>query len=539
LRQGIGVSLAGLLLSALALWLFLSPLTRRLQSVSRALPLLAARRFTDARNILGKRSASIRLADEIDLVAESTRRLSRQLEKLDATEAASQAKSRFLATVSHEIRTPLNGILGMLEVLQHSHLDPKQRDSIRMVHDSAQSLLGLMDDTLDLARIEAGRIELQATPFSIEDVVAGCVETAAPRARRKALKLISHVDPALPPMVLGDAMRLRQVLGNLCANAVKFTTSGRVIVRAERAGGEGGRVGVRFSVLDTGIGIAEQAQPHLFEPFQQADASTTARYGGSGLGLSICRGLVQRMGGRIGFVSNPGAGTEFSVWLDFPLAPGGIGKPGPDLGGLDVRLHIADPDEQAWLASYLIAAGARLRRNAPLILRDSGSLGVAIEGGRLATEYLPYPVHRQALLRAVAAAAGRQPADEAAPRVEPSQRRLRVLAVDDHPTNRHVIQAQLTLLGHQADTAASGEEALRLLAQDAYDVLLTDLRMPGMDGVQLVREIRRQEAAGLRPGRLPVLAFTAQPVAGEPERCLEAGMDGCLPKPLPLAQLRE
>lgn len=538
-RNGILASLLGLALSSAALWLFLTPLSRRLQVVTQALPMLAEQRFAAARATLTSAGGPPRLPDEIDLLTDTARWLTAQLEQLKGAEAASAAKSRFLATLSHEIRTPLNGILGMLEVLQYSELEVKQRQSIRMVHESAQSLLRVMDDTLDLARIEAGRIDLDAAPFSIEQVVAGCVESAALRARSKSLKLIAYVDPALPPLVVGDAMRLRQILGNLCSNAVKFTAAGRVVVRAEPAEVAGTQVSIRFSVQDTGIGIPLEAQPNLFQPFQQGAASIAARFGGSGLGLSICQGLVKKMGGRISFVSFPGTGSIFRFSLEFPIAKAAVAEAPQSLAGVAIALHIVEPDERGWLAAYLESAGASLREGAPLTLRDAGSLGVVVEGGPSRSERLSYPLHRATLLHAVARAAGLAVKSAPQPPPEPPARALRILAVDDHPTNRHVIQTQLNLLGHDTATAADGREALQMLGASHYDLVLTDLRMPGLDGIELVGEIRRQEAAGLRPGRLPVLGLTAQIVAGEGDRCLAAGMDGCLTKPLNLMELRQ
>ncbi len=536
-RAGVASSLLGLTLSAGALWLFLTPLSRRLTRISSALPLLADQKFAQARELLPRRSKRSAFADELDVLTQTTHWLSYKLERLDAAEAASEAKSRFLAEMSHEVRTPLHGILGMLELLQHSSLDQGQSESLRMVHESAQSLLRIVDDTLDLARIEAGRIELNSEPFSIVHVVEGCAETFASRARGKNIRLLNYIDPALPPLVLGDAMRLRQILSNLCNNAVKFTAAGRVAVCARIAETTAERVRVRFSVLDTGIGIAPLVQAKLFQPFRQASAATAATYGGSGLGLSICQGLVQRMGGRIGLESTPGKGTEFWFQLDFPLAVDPSPVRQQRLDGVVIGIDIADATERSWIVDYLRAAGARIADNAVLRVRDNASDGISVDGGSVQT-HLPHPQHRSALLRALALAAGLAPvrATKASTAAKPA-RRLRILAVDDHPTNQHVIQHQLSLLGHDAELAANGEEALRRLDGRDYDLLLTDLRMPGLDGYGVAREIRRREAAGERSGRLPILAMTAQVASGEQERCSDAGMDGQLSKPSSLEDL--
>lgn len=538
LREGIAVALGGMLLSSAALWWFLTPLSRRLRIITRALPMLAEKRFQDAQAMLDRAEHKQRLPDELDLLTANARWLTQRLERLDNAEAASAAKSLFLATMSHEVRTPLNGILGLLELLQHSNLDAGQRDSVQMVRESAQALLRVLDDTLDLARIEAGRIDLDPTPFSIEHLLAGCAETVAACARSKGLKLVTYADPALPQRVLGDALRLRQVLGNLCSNAVKFTAAGRIAVRAELHASLGSEVRVRFSVLDTGIGIPAEVQPRLFQPFQQGGTSTAARYGGSGLGLSICQGLVERMGGRIDLVSTPGAGSEFSFWLQFPVCSVSTEPQAPALAGVEIDVRMADPDERDWIGGYLRAAGARVRSGAKLTLREDGGLGIIVEGGQAPSARLHYPLHRSALLRTVATVAGLGATPQLPALPEKPMRRLHILAVDDHPTNREVIHKQLSLLGHHVDTCCDGHEALRMLGRCPYDLMLTDLRMPEMDGIELVRAIRAMEDAGKRPGRLPVFALSAQPAGIETERCLAAGMDGCLSKPLGLEGLR-
>jgi len=540
IRNGIAISLGGLLLSGGALWWFLTPLSHRLWRITRSLPLLAEKRFDDAAAMLGSDMRKPRLADELDLLNANARWLAQRLKQLDRAEAASAAKSRFLATLSHEVRTPLNGILGLLEVLQHTQLDPAQRESIAMVHDSAQSLLGILDDTIDLARIEAGRIDIVQAPFSIEQVVAGCAETAAPRARAKGLRLLVYTDPALPHRVMGDALRLRQVLNNLCSNAVKFTASGRVVVRAELAGRSDSMLRVRFSVLDSGAGIAPEHQQGLFQPFQQGDSSTTARYGGAGLGLSICQGLVRRMGGRIGFVSNPGAGSEFSFWLEFAPVPESTAADAPPrLAGVALDLQLPDLDERAWISSYLRGIGADIRRGSPLVLREDGELDLLLEAPGMTPVRLPRPLHRAGLLRAISAAAGRQERPPPSPAPEAPLRCLRILAVDDHPTNREVIQRQLALLGHSATTAADAAQALSELGTGRFDLLLTDLRMPDVDGVELVRTLRELERSGGRAQRLPAIVLSAQLTPEEKDRCMAAGADACLAKPLALDALRQ
>ncbi|HRQ83410.1 MAG TPA: ATP-binding protein, partial [Azospirillaceae bacterium] len=226
-------------------------------------------------------------------------------------EAANQAKSLFLATMSHEIRTPMNGVQGMLELLRHTPLTQEQNELVAVVRDSAGALLTIIDDILDFSKIEAGRLDLERAPVSLSALVEGVAETLAPGARAKGLALMTFVDPDMPDMVLGDSVRLRQVLFNIAGNAVKFTPSGSVTIAAEAVQFEGERVTIRVSVADTGIGIAEDAQARLFQPFTQAEASTTRRFGGTGLGLSISRRLCELMGGRILVDSTPGKGSTF------------------------------------------------------------------------------------------------------------------------------------------------------------------------------------------------------------------------------------
>jgi signal transduction histidine kinase/HPt (histidine-containing phosphotransfer) domain-containing protein len=539
--NNIAANFAALALAAVALWLVMTPVTRRLRRVTEVAPLLAEQKFKEAQAILSATARTVRFPDEIDRLVASVQWLARRLETLLDAEAASEAKSRYVAVMSHEVRTPLNGILGVLELLQHSKLDRDQRESISMVRESAQSLLRVLDDAIDLARIEAGRVDLELRPFLVEDLLEGCAETLAARSRAKGLKLLTVIDPALSSPLLGDTMRLRQVIHNLCGNALKFTASGRVLLRASFEERREGRAVVRFSVTDTGIGISREAQSKLFEPFHQAEATTAERFGGSGLGLSICRGLVQRMGGQIGLDSEPGRGSEFwfRVELAFASRATDPASPSPSrLDGVAVALRIAAADERETLAASLCAAGAVIEAEAPLVVAEfSNSLWVLSHGG--VAGRLDYPVRRASLLRLLARACGREPEPETEALQDRPSHRLRVLAVDDHPTNRLVILRQLEMLGHEASCVDDGLQALDRLANQPFDLLITDLRMPGLDGFGLINELRRQEAAGERPQRLPVLVMSAGVLGGESERCIAAGVDGFLPKPLSLTVLRE
>ncbi len=506
-------------------------------------------------------------------------------------EQANRAKSAFLATMSHEIRTPMNGVLGMLEVLEHSSLTEHQRDQVQTMRDSAATLLALIDDILDFSKIEAGRIELERAPLSVADLVEGLCTSQLSVARRRGVALRMFVDPGLPERVLGDDTRLRQVLYNLLGNAIKFSAgdparAGRVEVRATLAARDPLRIA--FTVKDNGIGMDEAALTRLFTPFTQAETSTTRRFGGTGLGLTICRRLVHLMGGEIGVVSRPGEGSVFTATLPFALAPEQPAREPAELSGLFCfLLDGADIDAEA-LSRYLEYAGATVRpcsdveeavrfaaaAESPVVLihakgesrrwRDGEMPAhlrrVRIGHGRRRRARLDAPdcvsldgdaMRRQAFLRAVAVAAGRAspeifgdrsidaPQGESAPPPTVAQARAEnrlILVAEDDSVNRKVILQQLALLGYAAEVAGDGAEALARWGDGGYALLFTDLHMPEMDGYQLAAEIRRLESGGRR---MPIIALTANALRGEAARAKAAGMDGYLTKPVTLARLRE
>ncbi len=527
------------------------------------------------------------------------------LDARDAAEEATRSKSAFLAAMSHEIRTPMNGVVGMIDLLGESELDADQRQMMGTVRDSAFSLLQIINDILDFSKIEAGKLELEQVPVSIRDAVEGVVETLAPIADKKHVRLSSFIDPALPAWVLGDQVRMRQILFNLAGNAVKFTETskakqGVVDVLAELAADEDDQITVRFSIKDNGIGMSQEQIGKLFEPFTQAEGSTTRRFGGTGLGLSICKNLTEIMAGEIGATSVPGEGSVFTADLTLPRddtrkAPGDE----PDLAGVSVLILTEHRDAQRRYEIYLAAWHAspnwetdlekcseHLHRllqegGGPVVLLICSDIDVEVRHALIAglrTDdrlksvrfavmshaqgeqfgmVMPdqmvirdRPLRRSALIHGVAVAAGRA-SPEVATAVEkigveshelPSVDEARaagqlILLAEDNPTNQDVIGRQLNRLGYQMEIADDGEIAVKMWRGGSYGLLLTDCHMPNMDGYELTAAIREAQADSGE--RLSIVAITANALQGEAERCLAAGMDDYLSKPVEMRLLKQ
>jgi PAS domain S-box-containing protein len=504
-------------------------------------------------------------------------------------DAASLAKSAFLATMSHEIRTPMNGVIGMADVLAQSSLTAHQVDLVNTIRDSANSLLGIIDDILDFSKIEAGRLELEREPVCVADLVEGLCNSLVPVASRKGVELTLFVAPETPERVLSDDVRLRQVLYNLLGNAIKFSGGqpgkrGRVLVRVEVVQTTPLRLALR--IADNGIGMTPATLAELFTPFSQAEVSTTRRYGGTGLGLTICKRLVDLMQGEISVESTPGAGSAFTVTLPFELAAEQPVRSQPDLSGLtcillespdlhadDLRRYLAHAGADVYLASDTAAV---LRLAEPLaelvVLVLAADMAMApvdlaaepklrqlliTRGVRRRARVEPSSVvtldgnalRRLALLRAVAVAAGRASPEvfhektenfmlgvvEPPTIAEARSQGCLILVVEDDEINQKVILRQLALLGYAAEIASNGVEALRLWRDGRYALVLTDLHMPEMDGYTLADTIRREEAGR---SRVPILALTANALRGEANRARAAGLDEYMTKPVQLVALR-
>jgi two-component system, sensor histidine kinase and response regulator len=527
-------------------------------------------------------TARLAVSEEAAKRAEAVMREAR-----DLAERMARARSAFLANMSHEIRTPMNAVLGFVELILDTDLTTEQRRALELVRSSSEALLMILNDILDYSKIEAEHLELESIPFDLSKLIHATASLLAVRAREKHLELLAEVPHDVPRVVRGDPTRLRQVLMNLIGNAIKFTERGEIVVAVTAAKRDGGAVGLRFAVRDTGIGIAPEHLDTVFKEFTQADSTMTRRYGGTGLGLAISQRLVRLMGGRLDVASEVGRGSEFSFTLSMPVeTTPAAGATGPvTLGGRHILivddnqtnrrilremlaaegvkvveaasaaeglaamrratatrrtfdlaiLDVQMPDMDGFELATAVRADPDLARTNLLVLTSAGQRGDGERCRELGIRgYLTKPMSRADLLEALGTVLAGPPATgEGTPEVVTrhtiveSRPSLRVLLAEDNPVNQQVAVAMLVKRGHEVHVVSNGREAVAAAQERDYDVVLMDIQMPELDGFEATKAIRAMP----KGETLRIIALTAHALSGERERCLANGMTDYLAKP--------